>query len=250
MAVAAIETLALTKRYGRARGVEDVSLRVEPGEVFGFLGPNGAGKTTTIRVLVGLLRPTRGVARILGHDAGRDGVAARRRTGFLPGDFAFDERVTGHELIDLLADLRGVDDRRYARELAERFGAALDRPLGELSRGNRQKIGLVQALVHRPPVVVMDEPTAGLDPLMQEEFVRLVAELRRSGTTVFLSSHNLPEVERMCDRVGVLREGRLVAVEAVEEMTGRALRRVRMRFDGPAPADEFAQVSGVSRVCA
>ncbi|HET8953444.1 MAG TPA: ABC transporter ATP-binding protein [Solirubrobacteraceae bacterium] len=246
MADVAISTAGLTKRYGSARGIEDVTLGVRRGEVFGFLGPNGAGKTTTIRTLLGLLRPTAGSASILGHDVWRDGVAARARTGFLPGEFAFDEQVTGEELLDLFADLRGVDDRAYARSLADRFEADLRRPLGELSRGNRQKVGLVQALVHRPPVVVMDEPTAGLDPLMQEEFAHLVGELRRDGATIFLSSHNLGEVERMCDRVGILRAGRLAAVESVEAIRSRALRHVRLRFDGPAPADEFAALPGVS----
>ncbi len=248
MATAAIATDRLTKRYGSARGIEDVTFAVERGEVFGFLGPNGAGKTTTIRTLLGLLRPTAGSASILGFDDWRDAVAARARTGFLPGEFTFDDQVSGEELLDLFADLRGVDDRTYARGLARRFDADLRRPLGELSRGNRQKIGLVQALVHRPAVVVMDEPTAGLDPLMQEEFARLVGELRGEGTTVFLSSHNLAEVERMCDRVGVLREGRLAAVESVEAITGRALRHVHLRFAGAAPVGEFAALPGVSRL--
>jgi len=246
MAEAAIITSGLTKRYGAARGIEDVTFEVERAEVFGFLGPNGAGKTTTIRTLLGLLRPTAGRASILGFDVWRDGVAARARTGFLPGEFTFDEQVTGEELLDLFADLRGVGDRAYARSIASRFEADLTRPLGELSRGNRQKIGLVQALAHRPAVLVMDEPTAGLDPLMQEQFARLVGELRHEGTTVFLSSHNLAEVERMCDRVGILRAGRLAAVESVEAITGRALRHVRLRFARDAPVGEFAALPGVS----
>ena len=246
MAEAAIITSGLTKRYGAARGIEDVSFEVERGEVFGFLGPNGAGKTTTIRTLLGLLRPMAGRASILGFDVWRDGVAARARTGFLPGEFAFDEQVTGEELLDLFADLRGVGDRAYARSIASRFEADLSRPLGELSRGNRQKVGLVQALAHRPAVLVMDEPTAGLDPLMQEQFARLVGELRHEGTTIFLSSHNLAEVERMCDRVGILRAGRLAAVESVEAITGRALRHVRLRFVHDAPVGEFAALEGVS----
>ena len=246
MAEAAIITSGLTKRYGAARGIEDVTFEVERAEVFGFLGPNGAGKTTTIRTLLGLLRPTAGRASILGFDVWRDGVAARARTGFLPGEFTFDEQVTGEELLDLFADLRGVGDRTYARSIASRFEADLSRPLGELSRGNRQKVGLVQALAHRPAVLVMDEPTAGLDPLMQEQFARLVGELRHEGTTVFLSSHNLAEVERMCDRVGILRAGRLAAVESVEAITGRALRHVRLRFARDAPVGEFAALQGVS----
>jgi len=173
-------------------------------------------------------------------------VAARRRTGFLPGDFSFDERVTGAELVDLLADVRGVADRTFARELADRFDAPLSRPLGELSRGNRQKIGLIQALLHRPRLVVMDEPTSGLDPLMQEEFARVVDELRDAGSTVFLSSHNLPEVERLCERVGILREGRLAAVETVASLRERAVRHVVLRFDRPVDAAAFARLPGVT----
>jgi ABC-2 type transport system ATP-binding protein len=245
-AVTAIELRGLTKRYGRSRGIDDVSLVVERGEVFGFLGPNGAGKTTTIRTLMGLLRPTAGAALILGTDMQHDGVLARSRTGFLPGDFDFDPRVNGAELLDLLAELRRASDRTFERELAQRLGAELHRPFGDLSRGNRQKIGLIQAVAHRPPVVVMDEPTSGLDPLMQEEFERLVDELRAGGTTIFLSSHNLDEVERMCDRVGILRDGRLVTVESVEALTGRALRRVIVAFDGGVPVDDLSHIPGVS----
>ena len=241
----AIETNALTKRYGRSRGVEQLSLTVAPGEVFGFLGPNGAGKTTTIRMLLGLLRPSSGSAAVCGHDVWRDGIAARGRMGYLPGDFGFDDRVTGAEMLDLLADLRGVVDRAFVRSLAQRFDADLARPFGELSRGNKQKLGLIQALVHRPAVVVMDEPTSGLDPLVQEEFARLVGELRDDGTTVFVSSHNLPEVEHLCTRVGILREGRLVAVERVEVLTDRALRRVRIKFTDGVPAEEFERLPGV-----
>jgi ABC-2 type transport system ATP-binding protein len=241
----AVEAAGLTKRYGRARGIEGLTFRVEPGEVFGFLGPNGAGKTTTIRTLLGLLRPTGGTARLLGHDVWRDGVAARVLTGYLPGDFAFHEQVTGDELLDLFADLRGVGDRAYALSLARRFDADLRRPIGQLSRGNRQKVGLIQALVHRPPLLIMDEPTSGLDPLMQEEFGRLVSELRTAGTTLFLSSHNLPEVEAMCDRVAILRDGRLAAVEAVADLTGRAVREVRVVFDRPVDPREFSTLPGV-----
>jgi ABC-2 type transport system ATP-binding protein len=237
--------MELTKRYGRSRGVEQLSLTVPRGEVFGFLGPNGAGKTTTIRMLLGLLRPSSGSAAVLGHDVWRDGIAARACMGYLPGDFGFDDRVTGSEMLDLLADLRQVADRSYVRSLADRFDAELTRPIGELSRGNRQKIGLLQALVHRPAIVVMDEPTSGLDPLVQEEFAELIDELRDGGTTVFVSSHNLPEVERLCSRVGILREGRLVAVERVEVLTDRALRRVRVRFTDGAPVDEFGRLPGV-----
>jgi ABC-2 type transport system ATP-binding protein len=244
-AASALETTALTKRFGRSRAVEDLTLTVPRGEVFGFLGPNGAGKTTTIRLLLGLLRPSSGSARILGHDAWRMGPAARRRVGYLPGDFAFDPHVTGSELLDLMAALRGGGDRAYVRELARRFEAELDRPIGDLSRGTRQKIGLLQAVAHRPRLLIMDEPTSGLDPLVQDEFALLVAELRGDGTTVFLSSHNLAEVEKLCSRVGILRAGRLVTVERVAELTGRAIRHVHVRFGEPVETTALTALPGV-----
>jgi ABC-2 type transport system ATP-binding protein len=181
---AVIETDRLTKRYGDARGIEDVSMSVEAGEVFGFLGPNGSGKTTTIRTLLDLMHPTSGHARLFGLDS------RRARLGNLPGDFSYDPRLTGRELVSFLAELRGVRGVGRAPQLAERFQADLERPLGELSRGGRQKIGLVQACFHRPELLILDEPTSGLDPLMQEEFLELVREEREHGTSIFLSSTN------------------------------------------------------------
>jgi ABC-2 type transport system ATP-binding protein len=243
--VPAIETDRLTKRYGAARGIEDLTMEVDRGEVFGFLGPNGAGKTTTIRTVLGLLRPTSGSARVLGLDAARAGLAIRARLGNLPGEFAFDEHMTGRELIGLAGALRGIGDLRPAFLLAERFEADLTRRLGDLSRGNRQKIGLIQALWHDPELLVLDEPTGGLDPLMQEEFHAVVAERRAAGRTVFLSSHDLDEVQRVCDRVGIIRDGRLVAVEDVDRMRERAYRTVRVRFDGPVPAAELQALTVV-----
>jgi ABC-2 type transport system ATP-binding protein len=241
-----IETDELTKSYGPARGIENVSLEVEAGEVFGFLGPNGAGKTTTIRTLLDLLHPTSGSARILGLDSRRDSLAIRARVGNLPGDFDYDHRLRGREIVEFFAALRGIDGRGRADELAERFKADLDRPLGELSRGNRQKIGLIQAAFHDPELLLLDEPTSGLDPLMQEEFLSFVAEERDRGRTVFLSSHELDEVERACDRVAIIRAGRLVAVERVEDMTARAYRHVAIEFAGPVDPDEFRRIPGVS----
>ena len=243
-----IETTALTKRYGAERGIEHISLRVEPGEIFGFLGPNGAGKTTTIRTLLDLLHPTSGAARIFGLDSRRDSVAIRERLGNLPGDFDYEHRITGRELLSYLGELRGVRPGRRVEDLAARFGAQLDRPLRELSRGNRQKIGLIQALFHAPELLVLDEPTTGLDPLMQEEFLALVKEERDRGATVFISSHELDEIERVCDRVGVIRHGRLIAVERVAELTGKAYRHVRIEFDGQVDAGEFAALPGVRDV--
>ncbi len=243
-----IETAELTKTYGESRGIDGVSMTVEAGEVFGFLGPNGAGKTTTIRTLLDLLHPTSGSARVFGLDSRRDTLRIRARTGNLPGDFAYDARLTGREVIDLFARLRGISDLGRARDLAERFEADLDRPLAELSRGNRQKVGLVQAMFHEPELLILDEPTSGLDPLMQEEFLKVVREARERGGTVFLSSHDLDEVERVCDRVGIIRHGRLVDVEEVADLTERAYRHVTLEFSGPVDAAEFAAIAGVTEL--
>ena len=248
VATAVVETESLTKRYGSARGIEDVSLSVREGEVFGFLGPNGAGKTTTIRTLLDLLHPTSGSARIFGLDSRTDSVAIRARIGNLPGDFAYDRRLTGRELVGFFAALRGMSGTGRAEQLAEHFEADLDRPLGKLSRGNRQKIGLVQAMFHDPELLILDEPTTGLDPLMQEEFLALVADERDRGRTVFLSSHELDEVERVCDRVGIIREGRLIAVEDVAKARGRSYRHVMLQFAAPVDPDEFRRLKGVTEL--
>ena len=242
----AIETHELTKRYGTARGIEAVSFTVDRGEVFGFLGPNGAGKTTTIRTLLDLLHPTSGQALVLGLDSRRDAGAIRRRVGNLPGDFAYDPRYTGRDLLGYLARLRQVRAEARIDELARRFRAQLDRPMGQLSRGNRQKVGLIQALFHDPELLILDEPTTGLDPLMQEEFLALVSEERERGLTVFLSSHELDEVERVCDRVGVIADGRLVAVETVAEMLARGYRRVEIDFGEAVSPLEFSRLAGVT----
>jgi len=243
---AAIETEALTKRYGRHRGIEEVSFAVRPGEVFGFLGPNGAGKTTTIRTLLDLIHPTSGSARIFGLDSRRESVAIRRRLGNLPGDFGFGRETPGRQAVQLLARLRGIDGIGRAEELAARFRADLDRPLGQLSRGNRQKIGLILATFHRPELLILDEPTSGLDPLMQEEFLALVAEERDRGAAVFLSSHELDEVQRVCDRVGIVRGGRLVAVERMQDLLGKARRRFAVELRDPAGMERLRSLPGVA----
>ncbi len=242
---AAIDTDALSKLYPGGHGIAELTMSVPAGEVFGFLGPNGAGKTTTIRTLLDLIHPTGGSARLLGLDSRRDSVAIRRRVGNLPGDFGFGRETTGRAALELLARLRGADTER-AVELAERFRADLDRPLGELSRGNRQKIGLILAAFHRPELLILDEPTGGLDPMMQEEFLALVGEERDRGATVFLSSHELDEVERICDRVGIVRDGRLVAVERVPDLLGRARRKVSVRLADHGGLDELRRLPGVS----
>jgi beta-exotoxin I transport system ATP-binding protein len=243
----AIETESLTKLYGAERGIEDITLSVEPGEVFGFLGPNGAGKTTTIRTLLDLLHPTRGSARIFGLDSGRESVAIRRRLGNLPGDFGYGKHASGREALLLLGRVRGVESLARAEELARRFRADLERPLGRLSRGNRQKVGLILAVFHRPDLVILDEPTSGLDPLMQEEFLALVREERERGCAVFISSHELDEVERVCDRVGIIRGGRLIAVERVEDLLNRTMerRRVEVEFADPIELERVREIPGV-----
>lgn len=245
---AVIETSGLTKTYGRSRGIRDVNLTVNEGEVFGFLGPNGAGKTTTIRILLDFLRPTSGSARVFGLDSRRDSVEIRARVGNLPGEFALEDRMTGEELLRFFARLRGVKDLGYAHELAERLGAELDRPMRRLSRGNKQKIGLIQAMFHRPPLLILDEPTGGLDPLVQEEFLRIVGETRQEGRTVFFSSHNLAEVERVCDRVGIIREGELVDVEPTQGLLGKSFRHVRVTFEEPLPEEELRRLAGLPGV--
>ena len=243
-----IEAEQLTKSYGKSRGIEDLTLSVRKGEIFGFLGPNGAGKTTTIRTLLDLLHPTSGSATIFGLDSRRDSIAIRARTGNLPGDFAFEDRVTGHQLLRLFANLRGMSDLGSAADLADRFKADLSKPLRELSRGNRQKIGLIQALFHEPDLLILDEPTGGLDPLMQEEFLTVVAEHRDRGATVFLSSHDLAEVERICDRVGIIRAGRLAAVESVSEMREHAYRDVVVRFAEPVSPADFEALPEIEQI--
>ncbi|HEV2998091.1 MAG TPA: ABC transporter ATP-binding protein [Solirubrobacteraceae bacterium] len=242
----AIETERLTKFYGSRRGVEEITIAVEQGEVFGFLGPNGAGKTTTIRALLDLLHPTSGSARIFGLDSRSESVAIRARLGNLPGDFGYGKLATGREAVSLLARLRGLSGIGRAAELAERFRADLERPMGQLSRGNRQKIGLILAVFHRPDLLILDEPTSGLDPLMQEEFLALVREERERGCAVFLSSHELDEVERVCDRVGIIREGRLVAVERVSELLGKTPRRVSVQFAERVDPAALRELPGVS----
>jgi len=245
--VPAIETDGLTKFYGSERGIEDVTLTVEPGEVFGFLGPNGAGKTTTIRTLLDLLHPTGGSARLFGLDSRRDSVAIRRRLGNLPGDFGYGKHASGREALALLARVRGIEDLARAEELARRFRADLERPLGQLSRGNRQKVGLILAVFHRPDLLILDEPTSGLDPLMQEEFLALVREERERGCAIFISSHELDEVERVCDRVAIIRGGRLIAVERVADLLGKTAqrRRVEVEFADPVELEAVRGLPGV-----
>jgi ABC-2 type transport system ATP-binding protein len=241
---AVIRTAGLSRRYGSLVALSGLDLEVLRGEVFGYLGPNGAGKTTTIRILMDLIRASTGSASIFGLDSRRDGIAIRRRVGYLPGEMALYENLTGRQFLTYFASLRGGVQWGYVQELADRFGSDLKPRIRTLSHGNRQKLGLIQAFMHRPELVVLDEPTTGLDPLMQHQFYALVAEARRAGQTVFLSSHVIPEIERTCDRVAILRSGRLVTVERISALKARSIRHVEIRFARPVPADAFAHLAG------
>jgi len=236
----AIEIAALTKRYGRLVAVRDLDLAVEAGEIFGFLGVNGAGKSTTIRILLDFVRPTAGRASILGHDCQRDGLAARAAVGYLPGELGFYEDMTGDAVLDVTARLSGAGAVRtaYRRELTDRLelsAADLGRRIRDYSTGMKRKLGIVQAFQADQAVLVLDEPTEGLDPLMQEAFYALLADVRRRGRTIFMSSHVLSEVERVCDRIAVIRRGRLVLLSPVEELRRIAARRVRVIFGSVVP---------------
>jgi ABC-2 type transport system ATP-binding protein len=247
---AVIQTEKLSKAYGAHRGIVDVDLTVNAGEVFGFLGPNGAGKTTTIRTLLDLIRPTSGRAMVFGIESSADPVAIHRRIGYIPGEFTLYDRLTGQQTLDYFANLRGGIDRAYQKQLIERFDVDASRRFKEYSKGNKQKIGLVIALQHQPELLILDEPTSGLDPLVQQSFYQLVREARHEGRTVFLSSHILSEVERTADRVAIIREGRLVKVDSVEGLRDLAHHEVELRFAGPVPTGAFDTLPGVSEVVA
>ena len=244
----AISTDGLTKHYGDVHALVDLTLDIQPGEVFGFLGPNGAGKTTMIRTILDEIRPTAGSASIVGLDSHADSVAIRRHIGYLPSDAAMYPKLTGRDTLTYFANLRGGVDWAYVEQLAERLSAELDKKVGDLSTGNRQKVGLIQAFMNRPDVVILDEPSAGLDPLVQREFQTLMRETADAGRTVFLSSHTLSEVQRVADRVGIIRAGSLIALETVRDLRTKALRRVELDFAADVPAALFADVPGVHDV--
>jgi ABC-2 type transport system ATP-binding protein len=241
----AIVTDNLSKFYGKKRGVVDLDLAIRPGEVFGYLGPNGAGKTTTIRTLMGFLHPSRGHVEVLGLDPGADSVAIHRRVGYLPGEFALYDKMTGRDLLVYFANLRGGVEWKHVTTLAERLDLDLSRPIRTLSKGNKQKVGLVQALMHRPELLILDEPTNGLDPLVQQTFNELVLEAKAEGHTVFLSSHVLTEVEHVADSVGIIRDGQLAVVEDVHALKAKALRRLELHFARSVPTEAFEHLPGV-----
>ncbi len=246
--VPAIITEGLTKHYGDVKALEDLDLEIAQGEIFGFLGPNGAGKTTTMRTILDLIRPTSGTAKILGLDSHEDAVEIRQHIGYVPGDLAMYPKLTGRELLTYFANLRGGVDWSEVDRLAERLDSDLTRKIGNYSSGNRQKIGLIQAFMNKPAVLILDEPSNGLDPLVQQEFQAMVREVASEGRTVFLSSHTLSEVERVADRVAIIREGRLAVVDTMEALKEKAIRKVTFQFAGPISESVFSSVPGVRSV--
>ncbi len=245
---AVIKTDYLSKSYGGVQAVSNINLEVQEGEVFGYLGPNGAGKTTTIRALLDLIRPTSGSASIFGLDSRAHSREIKRRLSYLPGDIMLYEKLTGREALAYAANLRGGVDWDFVEELAERLECDLTRQIRSLSRGNKQKVGLVKAFMGKPDLIIMDEPSSGLDPLMQQEFYRLIEEVKADGRTVFISSHIMPEVERVCDRVGIIRQGELVTVEDINALRERALHQLEFHFSTSVPPEAFDNLTGVRDV--
>lgn len=242
----ALMTQRLTKSYGKVRALRGIDLEVRRGEIFGFLGPNGAGKTTTIRCLLDLIRPDGGTARVLGIDPQADPVAVQVRTGYLPGEMAFKDNLTAERQLRFFSDMRGEKaDWAFVRQLAERLDLDLKRPIKNLSKGNKQKVGVVQALMHRPELLMLDEPTAGLDPLMQQEVLGLLREAKAAGATVFFSSHIMSEVEAVAERVGIIRLGKIVEVAETDSLIDRSLRHMTVRFQEPVDSSVLAGLPGV-----
>src|ERR1700704_4500463 len=250
MPLVAIRTSKLSKDYGLGHGLFDLDLEVLPQEVFGYLGPNGAGKSTTIRCLMGLIRPTQGSAHIFGLDCLRDSVAVKRKVGYMPGDMPQWGSMRGKEVVAYLGGMRGGADPKVVRNIAERFELDLGRRFREYSSGNKKKLGIVLAFMHRPDLLILDEPTGGLDPLNQQEFYKLLHETRDAGATTFLSSHILSEVEHVCDRVGIIRSGRLVKVADLDEIHSIRIHRLELEFspDTALPEAAIRSAAGVDEV--
>jgi ABC-2 type transport system ATP-binding protein len=247
----AIDITALHKRFGRRTAVHGLDLHVQPGTIYGLIGPNGAGKTTTLRTLVDIIRPTSGQVRVLGEDPRHGGARLRRRIGYVPGELRLEGRVTGHRMLSFYSDTSGPVARGYTSELAERLGVDLSRPVRSLSKGNKQKVGLIQAFMHRPELLILDEPTSGLDPLVQREFLTMVREARDAGQTVLLSSHVLSEIQQTADEVAVLAAGRIVAQGDVASLRLGSVRRVRVALDATDPdalQRRFTGIPGVTEL--
>ena len=245
-----IKLEGLTKRYpgASADALHDVSLSVNQGQVFGFLGPNGAGKSTTITILVNLMQPTRGTVQIFGKDIQHNGLQIRKDVGYLTGDMALDKALTGWQQLEYIGRLRGNFNKAYVQELSRRLGSDLTKKIKSLSRGNRQKVGLIAALMHRPKLLILDEPTSGLDPLVQIEFNNILLEHKRAGGTTFISSHVLSEVQELCDQVAIVRKGRLVANKPLIEIVSEAPKHVRFTTTAANPTEYVKGLKGVSQL--
>ncbi len=242
-----IQTTNLTKFYGKSRGIKDVSITVNKGDIFGFLGPNGAGKSTTIRTILDFIRPTSGSATIFGMDCRKDSVAIRKRIGYIPGDFGLYGHMTGWKFLEYFGGVRGGFDAASATELANRMDIKLDRKMKEYSRGMRQKVAIIQAFMNSPDLIIMDEPTNGLDPLVQQSFMDMLRERADRGTTIFMSSHVLSEVEKACNRVAIIKEGSIVAEEKVDELRQKSGKVLEVRFKEPLNREIF-YLPGISNV--
>lgn len=240
-----IELQEVTKDYGNGKGVFGLSFAVPKGEVFGYLGPNGAGKTTTIRQLMGFIRPSRGICRMMGMDCFLQAQEIQKHTGYLAGELAFPEDMTGLGFLKFMADMKGMDSHRHMESLMERFGLNPHGRIKRMSKGMKQKIGIVNAFMHQPEVVILDEPTSGLDPLMQNEFVELVLEEKKKGTTILMSSHIFEEVEKTCDRTAIIRSGRIATVEDMKELAGKRKKIYRVMLPHAAAAEKLLQEPGI-----
>ena len=245
---AMIEVQGLTKTYGGKRGITDVSFRVEEGEVFGFLGPNGAGKTTTIRILMALLRADAGTAKIAGLDCWDQSLEIKKLIGYVPGEPSLDPNLTGGQILEYFANLRGGVDQAYLKKLIDRLELDTSKKFRQYSTGNKRKVVLIQAFMHRPRLLILDEPTNGLDPLNQQEFDAMVREAREEGHTVLVSSHVLSEVEKICTRVGIIREGRIVRTGEVAELKDIKRYEITITFANPVPVETFTKLEGVAGV--
>lgn len=241
-----IETKNLTKYYGKTRGIEDLNLQVKKGEIFGFLGPNGAGKTTTIRLLLRLINPTSGEAFVFGKDVGKNYISILYEVGYLPGDVNLYEKMTGKKLLDFASSFyKKKNLKKFKEEIIERLGCNLNTPFKRLSKGNKQKIGILLALFHKPKLLILDEPTSGLDPLAQNEFYKILLDIKKEERTIFFLSHNLPEVERVCDRIGIIKEGTLVDVETIEKLRSHRRKIVEVRFKESYRREDFSKLEGI-----
>ncbi|MBP6005410.1 ABC transporter ATP-binding protein [Candidatus Saccharibacteria bacterium] len=240
----------LSKHYGKYRGVENINIKLNHGEVFGFLGPNGAGKSTTIRTILDFIKPSSGTIEIFGLDSQKESVKIKNYLGYLAGEIALYPEMTGIDTLKYLTSLGKQTDWDYVDKLSKRLDASLDRPIKSLSKGNVQKIGLIQAFMHKPDLIILDEPTSGLDPLIKQVFYEIVLEMKNQGKTLFVSSHDLTEVQKICDRAAFIRQGRLIAIESVSQTSSITLRHIIMRFKTQPKVKDYSKIAGVSNVVA